>query len=61
MAKLLVVEDDVALADAVFLHLKTAGHTVQLARNLDDGLKQMRRMKPVGKRGFVYYPSFVKQ
>ena len=41
MAKVLVIEDDLAFRDLLRLHLRQAGHTVQVAADPEEGLRSL--------------------
>lgn len=41
MAKVLVIEDDLAFRDLLRLHLRQAGHTVQVAADPEEGLRNL--------------------
>ena len=41
MAKVLVIEDDLAFRDLLRLHLRQAGHAVQVAADPEEGLRSL--------------------
>ena len=46
MATILVIEDDLAFRDLLRLHLHQAGHTVQTAKDPEEGLRSLLEIPP---------------